>query len=579
MNKLFTPPTLFGNLLLNTVKVIKPLLLIAIFCFVGLTTAIGQFATQPATVTNTNLSNPFGGTVTSYSDLRYNYVLTVAELTAGGLSSGDILASIGYNFTAGGTSVAYNGLNIRLSHIVASTLTAFNASGTLVYSGNFTGPASAGFAQIVFNQTNFTWNGTNNILVSVCWDRTSTVAGNSTSFNGGSGNRAWFQQATSGTGCNLTPGAGSVNVPITRFGVLPRLTSFTPTTACASSSQTIVISGKFFTGATAVSIGGTAAASFTVNSDIQITATVGSGTTGTISVTTPVGTGTSLSSLTINLPPTLNGSSVNTNCWITDGTNDYTITVQATGSSPTDIGGNTYGMLALVNYQGSNAGNHGGYYAWNTTAALLTASGYTKNQMACTGGGFVGMYDDVPNTYGDNTATLISASTSVTGNTRTVNFIIRPNATFPKLTNNSISQYAQIGNGCVAGWTETANLFTSSPARPTSGTVTVNGDANPANTIQVCPGTTIAVSQSGWNNQSGVTYFYSDNTTGFGGWAVAPDWEIISYGNITAANQVAGQTGVNNLASLALTIKSITQEFIYCTVTQTMATAIRQMAV
>lgn len=184
---------------------------------------------------------------------------------------------------------------------------------------------------------------------------------------------------------------------------------------------------------------------------------------GTATITCTGTNGTQTAAATVNITvsgaPTADGVTVSDACWIADNAHDYTVTIKATGSSPTDIGGNTYGMLALVNYQGAHAGSYGGYYAWNTTTALLNASGYTKNQMACTGGGFVGMYDDVPNTFGDNTATLISASTSVTGNQRTVNFVIRPNATFPVFQDNSISMYAQSTSGCITTWVETPNLM------------------------------------------------------------------------------------------------------------------------
>ncbi|NBR13337.1 MAG: fibronectin type III domain-containing protein, partial [Crocinitomicaceae bacterium] len=68
----------------------------------------------------------------------------------------------------------------------------------------------------------------------------------------------------------------------------PTISSFTSTSGYSGSS--IVITGTNFTGATAVSFGGTAAASFTVNSATQITAVVGSGgTSGSVSVTTPSG--------------------------------------------------------------------------------------------------------------------------------------------------------------------------------------------------------------------------------------------------------------------------------------------------
>ena len=71
----------------------------------------------------------------------------------------------------------------------------------------------------------------------------------------------------------------------------PTITSFTPTTACTGG--TVVITGTNFSTATAVRFNGTAA-TFTINSATQITATVPAGaTTGTITVVNPTGTATS----------------------------------------------------------------------------------------------------------------------------------------------------------------------------------------------------------------------------------------------------------------------------------------------
>lgn len=68
----------------------------------------------------------------------------------------------------------------------------------------------------------------------------------------------------------------------------PTISSFTP--AQAPQGMTVVITGTNLTGATAVTLGGTNAASFVVNSSTQITATLGAGATGSVAVTTPGGT-------------------------------------------------------------------------------------------------------------------------------------------------------------------------------------------------------------------------------------------------------------------------------------------------
>ena len=66
----------------------------------------------------------------------------------------------------------------------------------------------------------------------------------------------------------------------------------------------VTINGTGFAYVTAVSFGGTAASSFTLNSTTQITATVGTGSTGTISLTTANGTAYSSSIFTFIPAPT-----------------------------------------------------------------------------------------------------------------------------------------------------------------------------------------------------------------------------------------------------------------------------------
>lgn len=82
-------------------------------------------------------------------------------------------------------------------------------------------------------------------------------------------------------------------------GTGPTITSFTPTSGPIGT--TVTITGTNFTGATAVKFASTPAASFTVNSSTQITATVPTGaSSGTISVTTAAGTANSSASFTVS---------------------------------------------------------------------------------------------------------------------------------------------------------------------------------------------------------------------------------------------------------------------------------------
>lgn len=70
----------------------------------------------------------------------------------------------------------------------------------------------------------------------------------------------------------------------------PVIQSFTPRTAAQGAY--VRISGKNFTGTTAVSFGGVAASSFSLEEDTAVIAVVGSGASGDVVVTTPSGSGT-----------------------------------------------------------------------------------------------------------------------------------------------------------------------------------------------------------------------------------------------------------------------------------------------
>ena len=85
----------------------------------------------------------------------------------------------------------------------------------------------------------------------------------------------------------------------------PTLSSFIPTTAGAGT--TVTITGTNFTGTSAVSFGGVAAAAFTVVNPSTITATIGAGATGSINVTTANGTASVAGFTFVSTPPPSTG--------------------------------------------------------------------------------------------------------------------------------------------------------------------------------------------------------------------------------------------------------------------------------
>lgn len=94
-----------------------------------------------------------------------------------------------------------------------------------------------------------------------------------------------------------TPGGTATSSEAFTYYPRPVITSFAPTSGEVGSA--VVITGEYFTDATAVTFGDVDALDFTVDSDTQITAMVGSGYTGSVKVTTVGGTGASNKAFTV----------------------------------------------------------------------------------------------------------------------------------------------------------------------------------------------------------------------------------------------------------------------------------------
>ena len=153
--------------------------------------------------------------------------------------------------------------------------------------------------------------------------------------NGNSGNVSVTNTAGTGTLAGFT-----------YINTAPVITSFTPTSG--KTGQVVNLTGTNFTGATAVSFGGTAAASYTVVSSTSITATVGAGASGSVSVTTASGTG-ALAGFTYLPPPAI------------------------TSFSPVSAGTGQTVTITGTNFTGATAISFGGTRATSYTVVSATS--------------------------------------------------------------------------------------------------------------------------------------------------------------------------------------------------------------
>ena len=103
---------------------------------------------------------------------------------------------------------------------------------------------------------------------------------------------------------------GAAWIFISAPSTLPVITSFTPT--AAGTGNVITITGTNLTGTTAITLGGTAVSSFTVVAANTITAVVGTGSTGALSLVTPGGSASLPGFIFITAAPSVNSLSTAT---------------------------------------------------------------------------------------------------------------------------------------------------------------------------------------------------------------------------------------------------------------------------
>lgn len=145
---------------------------------------------------------------------KAQYLFTAAELNAAGLQIGNITA-LAFNVTSLGSGGAMNNYTITIAPTTATSLTTtFDASpGTTVY-GPTAYTAVSGTNTHTFT-TPFAWNGTSNIVVTICHDYLCT--GSSTVAMATTTNTTVYDNSGTTSNCSVTTGTSTTNRPVIVF--------------------------------------------------------------------------------------------------------------------------------------------------------------------------------------------------------------------------------------------------------------------------------------------------------------------------------------------------------------------------
>lgn len=206
-------------------------------------------------------------------------------------------------------------------------------------------------------------------------------------------------------GVTVTGVSGPGSLSGFTFIPAPTISSFSPTGTGAG--NTVTITGTNFTGASAVSFGGVAAASFNVVSSTSITAVVGSGASGNVSVTTPGGSA-SLAGFTFVPAATISS---------------FTPTSAGTGTTITITGTNFTGVSA-VTFGGTPAASFSVVNATTITAVVGAGASGDVSIATVGGGGSLSGFTYIPTCSGMPTAASVSSTTTTpvcSGTSVTVN--------------------------------------------------------------------------------------------------------------------------------------------------------------
>lgn len=188
-----------------------------------------------------------------YEDFRSQYLFTASELSAAGLTSGSQISAIAFYVRNKYSTSAMNNYTISLGHTSTSNFSSAFLSPTFTtcYTGTYTTTANSWNTHTF--TSNFSWNGTSNIIVQVCFDD-----------NEWSGSDEFYYQVTTDnvhynyddgvSGCSLGNFSDDTWRPVTRF----TYTSCNAPTVSATTTASSITQCSASTGGNVTANGGCA---------------------------------------------------------------------------------------------------------------------------------------------------------------------------------------------------------------------------------------------------------------------------------------------------------------------------------
>ena len=179
-----------------------------------------QYATLNAgTLVTSNNTSAFTG---SSRRGHEQFLLYASELTAAGVRKNSPISQIAFNVTSKSSTAPFIGYTISMGNTTLVDMTTVFATGlTQVFTGSIT--TNLGLDSIAFNTGTFSWDGTSNVVVEICYGQNAAAFTANDQMDGIQEGPTVFDNNKSnsgtGTGCSLTYTAANQNTarPVVRF--------------------------------------------------------------------------------------------------------------------------------------------------------------------------------------------------------------------------------------------------------------------------------------------------------------------------------------------------------------------------